>query len=171
MRGPEHEAQPLHGSPFSRGHLYALLANPLYIGCIRHKDQIHPGQHPSIVDRGMWDEVQQILAANRRKPRGRRSSRNPSVLAGLVFDASGERLVATHAVKKGQRYRYYVSASALGARKKKLVGDQPAANGRQWRLPAAEIEAAIRDLLVSRLQNPLWIMEHAASAPSMCGRR
>ncbi|MDF2617548.1 MAG: site-specific recombinase, invertase Pin s [Xanthobacteraceae bacterium] len=152
------------GGPFSRGHLYALLANPLYIGCIRHKDQIHPGQHPPIVGRTMWDEVQQLLAANRRKPRGRRSSRNPSMLAGLLFDASGERLVATHAVKKGQRYRYYVSASAIGARKKKLVGDQPAANGRQWRLPAAEIEAAVRDLLVSRLQNPLWIMEHAASA-------
>lgn len=151
------------GGPFSRGHLYALLSNPLYIGCIRHKDQIHPGQHPSIVDRAMWDEVQQLLAANRRKPRGRRSSRNPSMLAGLLFDAFGERLVATHAVKEGRRYRYYVSASALGARRK-LAGDRPAADGRKWRLPSAEVEAAVRDLLVSRLQNPLWLMEHAASA-------
>jgi hypothetical protein len=30
----------------------------------------------------------------------------------LVFDDSGERLTPTHAVKKGTRYRYYVSPAA-----------------------------------------------------------
>ena len=38
------------GAAFSRGKLYALLANPLFIGRIRHRDQVHPGQHPA--DRG-----------------------------------------------------------------------------------------------------------------------
>jgi DNA invertase Pin-like site-specific DNA recombinase len=151
------------GGSFSRGHLYALLSNPLYIGCIRHKDRIHPGQHAAIIDRLLWDDVQQVLAANRRKPRGRASSRNPSLLAGLLFDASGERLVATHAVKKGQRYRYYVSASAIGARKKQ-ESDQPSTNSRVWRLPAAEIERMVRDLLVARLQDPQWVVERAASS-------
>lgn len=83
----------------------------------------------------------------RKKASRQAQSGNPSVLAGLLFDASGERLVATHAVKKGQRYRYYVRTSAFGACGK-LAGDRPAADGRQWRLPAAEIEAAMRDLLV-----------------------
>ena len=33
------------GKPFSRGHLYRLLSNPIYIGQIAHKGQLHPGQH------------------------------------------------------------------------------------------------------------------------------
>ena len=33
------------------------------------------------------------------------------LLAGLAFDETGERLTPTHAVKKGTRYRYYVSRS------------------------------------------------------------
>ena len=33
------------GRPFSRGHLYGLLANPIYTGRIAHKGQLYPGQH------------------------------------------------------------------------------------------------------------------------------
>ena len=31
------------GQPFSRGHLYQLLTNPIYIGQIAHKGQLYPG--------------------------------------------------------------------------------------------------------------------------------
>jgi Recombinase len=33
------------GKVFSRGALYELLSNPVYIGEIRHKKERHPGQH------------------------------------------------------------------------------------------------------------------------------
>ena len=39
------------GRSFSRGALYELLANPIYIGEIRHKKVRHPGQHEAILDR------------------------------------------------------------------------------------------------------------------------
>ncbi len=39
------------GHSFSRGALYALLANPLYIGEIRHRKLRHPGQHQAMVER------------------------------------------------------------------------------------------------------------------------
>lgn len=29
--------------PFSRGHLYRILSNPVYIGLMAHKGQTHPG--------------------------------------------------------------------------------------------------------------------------------
>jgi site-specific DNA recombinase len=32
------------------GHIHFLLRNPVYVGRIRHKDEIHPGLHPPIVD-------------------------------------------------------------------------------------------------------------------------
>jgi site-specific DNA recombinase len=38
------------GRPFSRGHIYHLLSNPIYIGEIAHKGQLYPGQHPALID-------------------------------------------------------------------------------------------------------------------------
>src|SRR5438105_7411930 len=32
------------GRPFSRGHLYTLLSNPIYTGQIAHRGELHPGQ-------------------------------------------------------------------------------------------------------------------------------
>src|SRR5690606_18192936 len=36
------------GVPFSQGALHYLLTNPAYVGDIRHKERIHPGQHPAL---------------------------------------------------------------------------------------------------------------------------
>ena len=49
------------GGLFSRGHVYKLLSNPIYVGRIAHKGQVHEGQHPPIVDQDLWDRVQQSL--------------------------------------------------------------------------------------------------------------
>jgi hypothetical protein len=49
--------RPLGAKPFARGQLYAMLSNPLYVGRIRHKREVHPGQHPAIVDEGLWPAV------------------------------------------------------------------------------------------------------------------
>ena len=38
------------GGPFSRGHLYRLLANPIYIGKLPHKDALHEGKHQATVE-------------------------------------------------------------------------------------------------------------------------
>jgi site-specific DNA recombinase len=89
----------------------------------------------------------------------------PSLLAGLIVDADGHRLVATHATKQGKRYRYYISkAQHEGCRRRRLGRDHvmslAADGGSVWRLPAAEIESIImgeiRALLTDRLR--LWEM-------------
>ena len=49
------------GHSFSRGALYALLSNPIYVGEIRHKGIRHPGQHHAILDRAVWERTQQQL--------------------------------------------------------------------------------------------------------------
>ena len=53
------------GQKFSRGALYLILQNRLYLGEITHKEQSYPGEHPAIVDKPLWEEVQAVLAANR----------------------------------------------------------------------------------------------------------
>ena len=41
--------RPTGGGPVSRGHIYKILSNPIYVGRIAHKGQIHEGQHKPIV--------------------------------------------------------------------------------------------------------------------------
>ncbi len=101
------------GQKLSRGALYLILQNRLYRGEIPHKGNSYPGEHPAIIDKLLCDDVQAVLAANRvERTTGARAS-NPSLLTGMVFDETGERLTPTHAVKKGTRYRYYVSTSLI----------------------------------------------------------
>lgn len=122
------------GCRLSRGALYELLANPIYLGEIRHKQERHPGLHEAIVARELWEKVQDKLKHNGARSRGTPSRSITSPLAAKIFDADGEPLYVQGAIKDNRRYRYYVS--------KRLVNGGGADNGKGWRLPAPEIERA-----------------------------
>ena len=119
------------GAPISRGHLYWILSNPIYIGRLRHKGQIHDGLHPAIVDLETWEHVQQRLASQTQARRAAQPD-DHSFLAGKLFDDRGNRMGASHASKGGRRWRYYVSRAALSGRRQEA--------GPVVRIPAAEIE-------------------------------
>ena len=147
------------GKPFSRGHLYTLLSNPIYTGRIAHKGELHSGQQPALIDDETWVAVRDQLAANTSDHRRKAKAAEPSLLAGLLVDARGERLTPSHAVKKGRRYRYYVSAA--------LITD--AGTDREgWRLAAREIEEAVIRILADALTSPASLVERfgAAGMPS-----
>jgi DNA invertase Pin-like site-specific DNA recombinase len=148
------------GKRFSRGHLYTLLSNPIYTGHIVHKGQLHPGQQPALIDDASWSIVRDQLATNTRDHRHRAKAAEPSLLAGLLVDARGERLIASHAVKKGRRYRYYVSAA--------LITDAGTDRAQGWRLAAREIEEAVIKILADALTSPAKLVERfgAADMPS-----
>ena len=132
------------GKAFSRGKLYKVLSNPTYVGEIRHHEACHPGLHQPIVDRVLWDRVQQLLAKNAARQLNRASKADPSPLAGKLFDESGLSLTPTHAVKNRRRYRYYVSRELH-------KGDSGSSSG--WRVPAAEIEGTIARSIKNLLSN------------------
>jgi DNA invertase Pin-like site-specific DNA recombinase len=123
------------GCRFSRGALYELLANPIYIGEIRHKQQRHPGQHKAVLPRELWERVQQRLNGNAARGRGTSNRSIASPLAGKLFDADGQPLYVQGATKARRHYRYYVS--------KRLVNGSASNNGKGWRLAAPEIERAV----------------------------
>ena len=141
------------GRPFTRGQIYKLLSNPIYIGEIHHKGQAHAGNHPAIIDRAIWDAVQQMLATNRQGERSGSRARSPSLLAGRIVDQHGEPLVAAHACKGKVRYRYYVSRSLQHA------PDAHPTDG--LRIPAREIEAAVVTSLAAALDDPLALLARA----------
>src|SRR5580658_1420887 len=54
------------GQPFTKGRLFRLLTNPIYIGKIDFKNQIYDGEHDAIVGTSVWEDVQHILQQNGR---------------------------------------------------------------------------------------------------------
>jgi hypothetical protein len=49
------------GGLISRGHLYKILSNPIYLGRLTHKGQVHDGLHDPIVDQETWDTADDNL--------------------------------------------------------------------------------------------------------------
>ena len=105
----------MHGDgTFSRGALYHLLSNPVYLGRIRHKEVTYEGRHPAIVEQAIWDQVQAQLQSSARRTRGRRTDRSVNLLRGRIFDSQGHPMTPTYTPKaNGQRYRYYMSQAVL----------------------------------------------------------
>ncbi|MGB3549512.1 MAG: recombinase family protein [Candidatus Binatus sp.] len=123
------------GFPFGRGALYHLLANPIYVGEIRHKSISYPGQHEAIVERATWLRVQEMLSKKAAHPRGRTVRKSAGLLMGKLFDENGEPLYSCWAKKGQRRYRYFVS--------KRLVRGTAKPDDRGWRLPAERTELAV----------------------------
>ena len=149
------------GAAYSRGALYHLLRNPTYIGKVRHKDEVHDGQHPAIVDSATWQAAQEILDGNgggeiavRRKPARR-------WLDGVFFDAKGAPMKTTYALKAlpalgttaKRRYWYYTS------RPKGQTGPEGGE-----RLPALLIEAAVQTGVAKAFADPNWLMDALAAS-------
>ena len=136
--------------PFSRGNLYQLLSNPIYVGEIAHKGQRFPGLHDAIVDRATWDAVQSVLSGNAVDRHASKNTGSPCILTGLVFDETGDRLTPSHAVKAGVRYFYYVSHRLMNARK---------ADDSGWRLPSKQLDRPVLAALSQRLGDDIELMK------------
>lgn len=95
---------------FSRGALYQMLRNRIYVGEIVHRGVAYPGEHEGIIDRDTFDRVSRVLDGNRVDYEYAVHADHPSLLAGLIWDGDGRRMTPNHATKKsGARYRYYMS--------------------------------------------------------------
>ncbi|BDL38040.1 recombinase family protein [Methylorubrum extorquens] len=170
------------GQPLARGALYAMLANRLYLGEVVHKGQSYAGEHAAIVDAALFAAAQAILAQNRVERDSGAAADAPSLLAGLVYDAQGQRLTPSHTLKRGLRYRYYVSHSLVTGKRHPArssgsrtfgdadqsdvgVADAPRTGGQ--RLPALALEALVtgrlRELLGSASALHELMREHSAA--------
>ena len=105
-----------------------------------------------MIDAETWAAVRDQLAANARDHRRKAHATEPSLLAGVLVNARGERLTASHAVKKGRRYRYYVSTET--------GTDRPQGG----RLAAQEIEDAVIKVLADALTRPALLLERFGTA-------
>jgi DNA invertase Pin-like site-specific DNA recombinase len=144
------------GIPFGRGALYYLLSNHFYIGEVKYKNEILPGEQPPIMDRALFEAVRHKSLAQWSH---RTIVRNKSdhLLTGLLFDDAGHRMIPTHATKAGIRYRYYVSTRVLHGEAK------TASAGSISRVPAPDIE----DIVVKFLKEHLAAEQDGATTSVM----
>jgi DNA invertase Pin-like site-specific DNA recombinase len=137
------------GNAFSRGQIYHLLRNPIYIGKIRHKTNVWDGQHEAIIDTDLWDRVQtrlqdaSVRARSRVGSADKRANAAPAPLTGKLRDETGDRLTPTHTQRHGRRLRYYVSNRLISG------GTDPSG----WRLPAVALEEAVVDIIARHVSD------------------
>jgi len=133
------------GGRFGKGGLNHLLKNRCYIGELVHRGEIHAADHAPILERSLFEAVQAKMAANNVEKR-RRDGSSPHLLTGLIFDSAGNRMSPTHSLKKGVRYRYYVSHAVAQCRKEEA--------GAIARIPAPDVEAMVSGLVATRFGVP-----------------
>ena len=140
------------GALYSRGAIYKILNNPIYLGHIRHKGECHPGEHEAIVPQELWDAAQTKLRSDNQGRRNGIRANSHSLFTGLLQDKRGKLFTPSHTVKNGRRYRYYVCHSAT-------MGNRRETPTKPVRLPAGEIEASVLSGLRSLLQSECEVMD------------
>jgi len=146
------------GILFERGTLFYLLRNRFYIGEVKYKGEILPGEQPAIMERELFDAVQQKLT-DQWSHRNHAKTKSDHLLTGLLYDDAGHRMVPAHATKAGIRYRYYVSLPHLKGESKTV------SVGSVSRIPATDIEdiivKSVNEHLVAQHDQPSSTSKHA----------
>jgi site-specific DNA recombinase len=136
------------GTLYSRGALYRVLQNPIYLGDIQHHEKVHSGEHTGIISRELWEQVQAQLRGDNGGRGGVRANCS-SLLVGLLQDTKGNCFAPSHTVKNGKRYRYYVCQEKVGARE---------AQSKATRLPAHDVERQLSLRLQAFLRSASEVM-------------
>ena len=125
----------------SQGPLFYMLRNRFYLGQVKFKGEILPGSQPPLLDQAVFDAVQARLT-EQWLHRTTTRIRSQALLAGLLFDDAGHRMVSTYASKNRVRYGYYLSAPCNRGPADQRVGSVT-------RVLATAIETAIVRALAS----------------------
>jgi site-specific DNA recombinase len=99
------------GRAFTRNTLRQLLRNVTYLGHLRYRQEVNPGEQDAIVDAATWQQVQTLLQARRHQPKARLPG--SALLQKLLRCGScGCAMVSSHSSKGTRRYRYYICRQA-----------------------------------------------------------
>lgn len=130
------------GRPFTKVSLHQLLTNVAYAGKVKHKQDVHPGEHTAIVDLALWEQVQAKLRQNDRNISNVPRFKQEALLRGLLRCAPcGCAMTPVHSTKNGVvRYRYYICCNAQ---------QRGWANCPSKSIPAAEIECWIIEQIMN----------------------
>jgi DNA invertase Pin-like site-specific DNA recombinase len=122
------------GGPLTKSLINHILGNPIYVGDIRHRDETYLGLHAPIVERGIYDQVHAIRAAQAIKKAGRNAGH---ILTDLLFDCFGRPMSVKETFVEGRSLkpsRTYVSCQSAWGKRQGL---------KRLRAPADETEELV----------------------------
>lgn len=137
---------------FSKGHIYKILSNKLYIGKIVHKENVYEGIHESIVNDEIFNQTQKILEKNRVDNICGEKKESHSLLAGLLYDDKGNKMSPSHSNTRKKKYRYYISQAITQSRKNDV--------GSVSKIPAGEIENFVKEEIKKFVKCPKTIHKY-----------
>ena len=130
----------------TRGALHKLLRNPIYVGRLSHKGTVHDGNHEGIVDEAIWTAAQAQLDGSAVARACRSNAQAPSLLVAKLWDGHGRPMSPSHTVRKGKRYRYYITHNDH-------QDERPT-----WRIPAYDVEEIVIARLLTLTQSDAAVL-------------
>ena len=103
------------------------------------------------------------LAGNTAERNAGTRTHQPSLLTGVLFDAAGQQMTPSYAVKKSTRYHYYVS--------RPLITQDQRESSTALRIPAGEIEHLVTSRVRQWLLDPGGIYQATRLADPSAQRR
>ena len=103
-----------YGIEYRREMIKRLLKNPIYLGKVKHKNELYDGQHPAIIDQETFDKVAEIRASKDVAKRSCLYKKNEvGILRGiLTCGCCHTRMTPTVSMGHGRRRYYYTSTKA-----------------------------------------------------------
>jgi DNA invertase Pin-like site-specific DNA recombinase len=133
------------GKPWTKGAIYKVLANRIYLGEALHKGVAYPGEHAAIIDQRAWDKAHVVMAEPAHQRGAATRAETPALLKGLIHGPNGRPMSPSHTRRRGRIYRYYVSREAIAD-----GYDSCAVTS----VPAADVEGVVLDHLQKLLAAP-----------------
>lgn len=133
------------GKELSKGSLYHILSNKVYLGKIVHKNKEYEGLHDAIISEELFNDVQNILKVNAVERKHSTNAKTGSLLAGLLYDDKGNKMSPSYSNASNKLYRYYVSQA--------VKNPTDYEKGQITKISAGEIEKFVQEDLEKLLQN------------------
>jgi site-specific DNA recombinase len=143
------------GKFWTKGAVYKVLANRIYLGEAVHKGVAYPGEHAAIVDERAWDKAHAVMAEPAHRRGAATRAHVPALLKGLIFGPNGRPMSPSHTRRRGRIYRYYVTREAIAD-----GYDTCAVTS----VPAAEFEGAVLDHIQELFAAPELVVRTWAAA-------
>ena len=146
---------PRGGKAWTKGALYKVLANRVYLGEAVHKGAAYPGEHVAIIAQRVWDKAHAVMAEPAHRRGAATRAQTPALLKGLIFGPNGRSMSPSHTRRRGRIYRYYVTREAI-------------ANGYDTcavtSVPAADVDGGVVDHVQKLLAAPELVARTWAAA-------
>ena len=96
------------GKPWHKNYLYRMLRNPVYIGKVEYRDEVYEGEQEPIIDKVLWDQVQEAIVAPPRERANQGRAETPGLLKGMLrCGHCGTAMALAFTKRHGRLYRYY----------------------------------------------------------------